>query len=458
MDFITHKVKEESLIFYLAFVSLVVLFADRIFFERYLFADGACILLENFYQGVFSEIPTRSISQFLLKIPMIFSQQFHVKDLFIAEKIFALGFFIPFLISFGAIQLFKNDYKKIGYFIFFLIVSLFYIPYSFFAVGEYNLIYPLIPLIIASFFQLKDLPEDVTARIIFNISIFILILSYDVFPFFSILLLTIFFNHHHNKKKINYFIPEIGLLIISLLAILSSKFSLDAQIVTNGLKGLTEYAYRQPDGFIYDTIIYFVAAMLISTIIFFTANNKNDKKQKKSKVRIIILFVVAVFCILANTANHYPSNSYFSKTMFLLIIIFFTSFIFLFSLEKFNGFIKISLNTLIIIFLINTLFMFIKAYEFKSYLNDFKKYIEINPTPYILQDEFLLNFKDDKRFYKKRFNYFVYDWSWGHACLSQIIKPENKSYVVGHCDPNYYDLFPELIKDFKGHESKNFKC
>lgn len=432
--------------------------ADIIFFKRYLYADGACIFLSNYNLGVHFEIPSRIVGQILLKTPIILSQLFNIDNLLIAEKIFALGFFFPFLISFILIQIFRNDYKNIGYFSYFLTLSIIYIPYSFFPLGEYNLIYPLIPLIVASFYQLKDYPEDLSARLIFNISIFILTLSYDIFPFFSILLIFLFYYQQYKSKKISYFIPEFGSLIIACLALLSIKLSLPPLVAVNGLKGIFYYGYIQPDGYIYDSQLYFILAIFFVVVIFFLFDKKNKSQPKKPVHNIVVYILLAVFCFLANVANHYPSNSYFSKPIFLSVLIFFALFVLFFNKETFDNFIKFSLGGLFIIFLINSSFMFFYANEYKSYLKKFKKNIEIYDSDYILQDEFVLSFKDDKRFYKQRFNYFPYDWSWGHSCLSQIVKPKNSSYVVGHCDPKYYISFPDKVPNFNEDDSDEYGC
>lgn len=426
--------------------SLMVL--DRIFFYRDLFADGSCHFLQYFYDGYIGvSIIGRIFSTAIMHLPssIISGIGFHPNDMEISHLIYRIGYITPFFLSLYLISFLDKDYKKFG--INFLIFSIviFYLPNSMFIVGEYTVVFAFIPVFVASYINYLRF-RKINSFAILSVSTFILLLTYELANFFIIFCLIIlnFKILRDLKFKYGSFIKDnfhIVLLFLfsTLITIISFKTTPD-WLKANGLSGITTYLIEFRSGALYDTYLLFQIIVLL--LVFSICIKEKNINIYNKKNKYLFFFIVFLFTLFFLSINHDPIHSYYSKVLFLLVFFSISILIIFFKdkikiLSKTSHFFIMPATIAVCIFTLN------QGLEMNKYNNKLKEIIEKMPTKRYEEVKNIQFFQSNLG--KK------YSWSWGHICTSVILKPNNKSVILGEFDRQFLSsqTFKKIINGKK---------
>jgi len=226
MDFsILNKTQVEKKNLFLLIIALTVLLIDRVIFNRDLYADGSCAFLDAILNdSTHNNLPSfiRMASIGLLHLPFYIGLNFGITDWEVLRYLYKISYFFPFLLCFLSLQLLKHDYRNLGFSFLTISAIVFYLPNSFFAVGEYQVIYAVMPLLISS--AKEYIEEDtLTSSILVSTSLIILSRLYEVATVFSvfcgllIILLKYSFFYKNTKSSIVIFFKNNFLFILSLI-------------------------------------------------------------------------------------------------------------------------------------------------------------------------------------------------------------------------------------------------
>ena len=432
-------VGKRSMGYWACFVVLILVL-ERVFFQRSFFADGSCIFLEDIrYGAAFVELPNRLIAMTLMRAPFNFALLMGIDNRQILEMLWSISFVFPFFLSIAVIRLLNEKYRVYGNFFFIISIVLYYLPNSFFAVGEYNMAYPLFAILIASLKQYIDLRDWLSKAISF-VALLCLAFSYEGLLLPSILgaiylvVVDLFF---FERKQMSSLIPNVVFLLILILSSYLIVNSIPDIVQSNGKKALTDYLYKPQEGAMYDTWLFFSTFVSLFLIVFLYTKFSN-RKESYSSSHYLAYAIYFIFFTISLLSNHLPAHSYFSKTIYLNIyILLFLSFLFADS-EKLEIVISKFSHLLIGSFFLVCAYTLSEGMKFDEYLQRFKAEIEKSPEVSIVNRNDMVEFYKDQKNKK-------YDWSWGHICLSEISNPSNHSVVQGPLDAAYFDNFNDVL-------------
>jgi hypothetical protein len=419
-------------VYALLIATLLVVIFDRLFFNRDLYADGSCIYLGSLLgnttlQPLFSRI----VAIEFLHLPYIIAVPLDISNDTILRFLWKIGYAVPFLIATLAISYLSRESRLFGFIYLIFSILIFYLPNSIFAVGEYQIIYAIAPVLLAA---IKDLFRDGTraSKIIVFSCLILLGKTYEIAALYAFLccFLILIIEASRKLKGANFLKVHDFYMYIFIFLVLGYFVYADIVFMPDWLKanssaGFRAYLTWERYGALWDTWVIYQIAASISLIIIFTTPAGSKKIYG---VNALIL----IFCITSLFANHQSEHSYTSKTIFLAVYILLST-VFIFIKIK-----DINLNSIFFIltptFFAVSIFLLFQGINFEKYLNfigNKTKIIEKSENYYVAD---LPYFKDG--------NGRAFSWSWGQACLSYIYSP-GQSIIVGQFDEQYT---PEKIK------------
>lgn len=408
-------------------VLFLFMFLERLLFQRSLYADGSCYFIWDYLSesGKFHNYD-RALALMLNHIPFHILKIFNINDYHINFYFYKIGFVFPFLVSFILSKMLQDQYR-IHFNSFFLIsIIFFYLPNSMFAVGEYNVIYAFLPLLVVSLKELYEKNSNGASTCIL-ISALILIFSYSLATIYVILFTMIFLIkksiNSNTDEKLNLFKSSnlliFCLLALSLVFLIYQNIFMSPVIKRNGIWGVTDYLTRPKTGGFSDSWFYFILFFSLSLkyLSNYYTNLKNNFKKYFFSSCLIFFLILFLF------TNHQPSHSYYSKILFILSIGLISLQYFFLSHQVMNNINNFLNNLFPIALLLVFIFIIQQGIGFNNHMDSLKNIIEDDN-----------NYSNEIRIPNSRLNMF--DWSWGHDCLSRIIFSNGKI-IIKNDNINY---------------------
>jgi hypothetical protein len=424
----------KSPLYLLIFSIIIVLAGDRILFDRDLYADGACHFIQAFFVSeVDFPLKSRILGIALLHIPFSIFSGLGFKDYDFLRFLWKVSYFFPFLLSFIAIRLLDGDKRDFGLATLSLSIVLFYLPNSMFAVGEYTMIFAILPLLLAASMEYLE-TENFKSNCMICICIIILSSTYEAGGIFGIIFVSTLLLKVAIKKKFKN-LHEVILKNASILVSLIGSiffFYMGIKYMPDWLKanagaGLKDYLTMVKWGALSDVFIFYQLAIVC---IFMGINKFTSETSKNKFVLMMIIFLICIACLLS---NHQPRHSYYSKSLFVPIYLIFIYYLLVFNIQI-NAFLRLFHLVCWPTFLAVSIYIFSQGIQFDSYL------ASVNRVLIGQQPNSLIKYKDVD-FLKSGLGE-KYTWSWGHACVSLILNPSNKAMMIGEFDRDY--PYPEV--------------
>jgi hypothetical protein len=406
---------------------------DRMMFDRDLYADGSCIYLYLQLEGVINQpLFSRLAAIGLLHFPSIFLSYFGVDDIGITRIVWKIGYIVPFVFAILALRLLSEKNKDFGLIYLLFSIIVFYLPNSLFAVGEYQIIYAITPVVLAATKELLESYSRSSAIITLTCLILLskvyeiaVILSITICVFILITNLIMFF------KRGILRIPKVdSLIFLGLLIVLIYTLYVDIRYMPEWLKinskaGFSTYLFDSPNGALWDSWTVFQLAVSLSLAFIYLIRSES---KGGLLLGVIIFFASAASLFL----NHQPAHSYFSKTFFLAIYVGVSV---LFLLIRTGDVISSPIISMLTpIFFAVAIYVLWQGFAYQGYIRTIHEIASDKSAKGNIRAA-------DHPYFKTNIG-ARYSWSWGHACIS-FIGADRAAMVIGELDDQYA---PEKIK------------
>lgn len=416
-------------IFLFLAVVLSITLADRIFTDRDLYADGSCMFLFSYFNA-FTHQPlfSRIDAIMFLHLPSIIASGLGVADIGVLRFLWKIGYAVPFFISALSISCLSIKYRIFGFLYLIFSISLFYLPNSMFAVGEYQIIFAIIPALIAS---LKEflIKHTKSAAIIFIACLLFLAKTYEIAAIFSLfvgssLIIADLIKKYRNEEGI-FNLLELSIILLIFLYISFNVFAdfryMPEWLKENSAKGFTYYLTWEIYGALWDTFIEFQIIISIGFLIafFFVSERMNYNCR-------ILQYLIFLLCLASLLANHQPEHSYTSKTFFLFNYLA-ISYIFIFIKISSTG-IENGLKLIAPVLCAAIIFLVVQGFGFHNYMEGIRVFV-LNKNAKVNVNTV------DLEYFKQGFGR-KYSWTWGQACISYLYSHQGPL-VVGEFDREY---------------------
>ncbi len=420
--------KPLSEVYYLNIFLISLMLLDAVVFDRAMYADGACAWVTAQMDESVINLFSRSAGIAIMHGFYYMLSVFVINDaiLYVAWK---FSYVLPFLIALLIGNLFSYKNFIIFNLLILLNILIFYMPNSMFGIGEFNVLYAWVPLIVMASLQYAK-NGSTAARMIFITFMILSSKTYEGSALFSLVIVPYFlwssFKMHRGKSAATLLADAFFVIVLILQFYYSFKYMPD-WLKENAQSAVSSYLLPYSDGALWDTWLIFQCIFVASYLTLMT----HVKVEYKRPLALIgfwaVLLVISSVMIFS---GHLPKHSYFSKTFFIPMM-FLVSLSFIF----FNPpLISISLNRLAIVMYVIAapivIYWGMEGYGFSKYLKSVDSITASMPKNSRIKIESIKNNKFIELNKK-------YGWSWGSACLSYIANPAKKAFIEQPFDNEY---------------------
>ena len=450
------KITSSKLAFIARFAVLIT-FVDRILFNSALYADGACHLFSSLFLGdVFISQANRSVASILLAVPLRLLELIGVKDFNYLYFAWKLGFCVPFAIAFAVNFLLRSRYRPIGFFFLSVTTLVFYLPNSLMAVAEYNILFPLVSVLLPSLHQFRYESDGRSATIVF-LTLVLMCFAYEGGAVMAIAVSGIMVLEHIAQRfisarlSVRVFFDVIfsqETIIRAVLFGIVFGSALIAIVATpdwakaNALRSLTSFTTDLRYGAIGDTWLYFIIFFCILMLGSCLVTAKRSENTWRPGVFLAVWFV-SVFAVFA---NHLPNHGFFSKGVYMILLACLTISYCCLGLPRIFNSIRATALVLVALLPVCAGFVIWEGIQFNRYLRGFKKILIALPENSSASTDNISYFiKPGADVFK--WSLAQYSWSWGHICISVYLSPPNRALIIGPYDQEFFSFYDRLITD-----------
>ena len=440
-----------------AWAAVLVVFLDRFLSKRSLFADGSCMFFRYFYEhSIDNPIAGRYLGGLLLALPLAIAQNFGVQGFDAQFFLWNVSFAFPFLLSVMLIYFLQKEFRLTGFFIICMAATLFYLPNSYFAVGEYNIVYPVLAVLVPSLRQQFRI-GDARSAFLSSCCLFVLVLSYEPAAIFAVLvaiaILGIFVWRaltvggavrpgltHLSVGAARAIVWPSFLLLTTVLFSAISIASTPKWAKENAVLALTHYLTDTPRGAVADTWLYFT--ILVSFLMVWKMNSaltqpqKLPEPQSNKLYKYALWMMIPLAAIAALLTNHLPVHSYYSKTIFIPVFLLLSANLMICSSEQLSRLGARLTPALCLIFLGVTIWLVREGFQFNTFLGRLERDLNALPSQSLVE-------ADRLPIYNTRLGK-TYSWSWAQVCLARYLRPSGKSSAFGPFDKEFVWYFPHF--------------